>query len=74
MSTDNHNIIEPENSKNVIEFLRVAHEYCLFIEKSAEKDKAKIFDFVLKIGPLLYLKGRLLPEFLRSSPNNWNVM
>lgn len=70
MSTENHNIIEPENSKNVIEFLRVAHEYCLFIEKAAEKDKAAIFDFFLKIGPLLYLKGKLLPEIAPEYPES----
>jgi hypothetical protein len=54
--------LEPENSINVLEFLRVAHEYCLFTEKTAEKDKEQIGDFFLKIGPLLYLKGKLLPE------------
>jgi hypothetical protein len=54
--------LEPENSLNVLEFLRVAHEYCLFTEKAGEKSKNDIFDFFLKIGPLLYLKGKLLPE------------
>lgn len=52
---------EPENSLSVLEFLRVAHEYCLFIEKSSEKSKSDHYDFYLKIGPLLYLKGQLLP-------------
>jgi hypothetical protein len=53
--------LEPENSINVLEFLRVAHEYCLFTEKAAEMNKQQISDFFLKIGPLLYLKGKLLP-------------
>jgi hypothetical protein len=54
--------LEPENSINVLEFLRVAHEYCLLTEKAADKNKTEICDFSLKIGPLLYLKGKLLPE------------
>jgi len=54
--------LEPENSINVLEFLRVAHEYCLFTEKTVEKNKDDICVFFLKIGPLLYLKGILLPE------------
>jgi hypothetical protein len=52
---------EPENSITVLEFLRVAHEYCLFVENASEKSKSDHHDFYLKIGPLLYLKGKLLP-------------
>jgi hypothetical protein len=53
---------EPENSTGVLEFLRVAHEYCLFTEQASNKTKAEIYDFFSKIGPLLYLKGNLMPE------------
>ena len=59
---------EPENSVNVLEFLRVAHEYCIFIEKAGEKSKTEIFEFFSKIGSLLYLKGRLLPEIIPEYP------
>jgi hypothetical protein len=52
---------EPESSITVLEFLRVAHEYCLFVENASEKSKSDHHDFYLKIGPLLYLKGKLLP-------------
>ena len=62
MNTASEPFLEPENSLSVLEFLRVAHEYCLFTEKAAEKNKTEIYDFFLKIGPLLYLKGKLLPE------------
>lgn len=62
MTPEHQPFLEPENSINVLEFLRVAHEFCLFTEKAAEKDKEQISDFFLKIGPLLYLKGELLPE------------
>ena len=52
---------EPAYSKNVIEFLTVANEYCLFIEKSENYSKIDILQFLQKISPLLYLKGSLLP-------------
>jgi hypothetical protein len=60
--------IEAENSMNVLEFVRVAHEYCLFTENAAENNNSAIFDFLLKIGPLLYLKGKLLPEISPEYP------
>jgi hypothetical protein len=60
MSTENE-IYPPEMSKNVLELLRVAHEYCLFAENADRKDPGEISDFFRKIGPLLYLKGLLLP-------------
>jgi hypothetical protein len=61
MTSDTKSFHEPENSLNVLEFLRVAHEYCIFCEKSFDKSKTEITEFILKIGPLLYLKGKLLP-------------
>jgi hypothetical protein len=70
MTLSSEPFLEPENSVNVLEFLRVAHEYCLFIEKSPEKSKADICDFFLKIGPLLYLKGKLLPEISPEYPES----
>jgi hypothetical protein len=53
---------------NVLEFLRVAHEYCLYTEKAVEKNKMEIYDFFSKIGSLLYLKGKLLPEIVPEYP------
>lgn len=48
-------------SKNVIEFLTVANEYCLFVEKAESYTKDDISQYLLKVLPLLYLKGTLLP-------------
>lgn len=53
---------EPENSLSVLELLRVAHEYCIYCEKASEQPFSENVDFILKISPLLYLKGKLLPE------------
>lgn len=50
-------------SKNVIEFITVANEYCNFLESA---DNFESYDFISrlqKILPLLYLKTSLLPEF-----------
>jgi Domain of unknown function (DUF5063) len=68
MIPESQPFLEPENSLNVLEFLRVAHEYCLFIEKAPEKNSGEISEFFLKIGPLLYLKGKLLPEITPEFP------
>ena len=48
-------------SKNVIEFLTVANEFCLFVEKGETYSKEDIVHYMLKICPLIYLKGSLLP-------------
>jgi hypothetical protein len=70
MVQESQPFIEPENSLGVLEFLRVAHEYCLFTEKVPEKGSTEINDFFLKIGPLLYLKGQLLPGIIPENPES----
>lgn len=62
MTPENEPFREAENSIGVLEFLRVAHEYCLFIEDAGSKSKEEFYDFYLKISPLVYLKGALLPD------------
>ena len=64
---DNH----PEEackSRQVIEFLTVANEYCLFLENAEAYGKETLLDFISKIVPLLYLKGDLLPEVIVTDP------
>lgn len=53
---------EPVYSPLVLEFLAVAHTYCLFAEEAHSKTAAEITDYMLKSLPLLYLRGSLLPE------------
>lgn len=50
-------------SKNVVEFVTVANEYCSFVENAPEFDKPTFADKLLKIFSLLYLKASVLPEF-----------
>jgi len=66
MNTEN----QPEGyrSKNVIEMLTVANEYCLFVEKAEEYPKKEILEYLNKICPLLYIKGTVLPDILLRYP------
>ncbi|MDR2911646.1 MAG: DUF5063 domain-containing protein [Bacteroidales bacterium] len=49
-------------SRNVIEFLTVANEFCRIIEGAEEDNVRNSLDKLHKILPLLYLKAALLPE------------
>ena len=59
---------EPAYAKNVLEFLRVAHEYCVFAERTETMERAGIYELFTKLGALLYLKGALLPEVTVDNP------
>lgn len=48
--------------KNVVEFVTVAAEYCVFMEEMNSKEKLQTIDVLLKLLPLLYLKASMLPE------------
>jgi hypothetical protein len=48
-------------SRNVIEMLTVANEYCLFLEGIEKYTKEDIIGYFQKVCPLLYLKGATLP-------------
>jgi hypothetical protein len=66
------NPIVPEDiykSRQVIEMLTVANEYCLFLEKCEEYSTEQVIDFLQKIAPLLYLKGALIPDVTESDPS-----
>lgn len=49
-------------SKQVLEFITVANDFCLFVEKSYTYDKKVILEYLNKVMPLMYIKGTLLPE------------
>ena len=50
-------------SKNVIEFITVANEFCSFLERSDDLETAVFLSRLQKILPLLYLKASMLPDF-----------
>ena len=60
MSSDNlHDLVY---SKNVVEFVAVANEFCRMVERVSGMDEAYLFSTMQKLLPLLYLKASLLPE------------
>ncbi len=52
---------ENANTRKVLEMITVAHDYCLFMEKSDDYPLPEILSYLQKVLPLLYLKGSLLP-------------
>ena len=51
--------------RNVVEFVTVAAEYCGFLERSEGALRSEFVETLLKLLPLLYLKGTMLPECTR---------
>ncbi len=49
-------------SKNTLEFVTVAVQYCAFLETLEAKNTDEAIDKLVKILPLLYLKALLIPE------------
>lgn len=54
---------DPVYSRNVIEFVAVANEYCKYAEHAHELKGDEILRILQRILPLLYLKASLLPPF-----------
>ena len=42
--------------------LMVANDYCTFMAKAETYTKQQLYDYLLKVSPLLYIKGSLLPD------------
>lgn len=57
---DFHSIVY---SKNVIEFVAVAKEFCEFMENMGGGKKRQAVAGIQKFIPLVYLKGAMLPRF-----------
>ncbi len=51
----------PIYAQTVIEFITVAAEYCIFLEKAHEADRKGFLDRMTKLLPLIYVKATLLP-------------
>ena len=49
-------------SRNTVEFVTVAAEFCAYLERAESLHRKDFVDTILKILPLLYLKATLIPE------------
>ncbi|RLD40522.1 MAG: hypothetical protein DRI86_15130 [Bacteroidetes bacterium] len=68
MTEDNLNKIK---STQVLELIRVAHEFCIYTEEIENKDIMDLLSFYQKVLPLLYLKGSLMPD-IKVSDTSFN--
>jgi hypothetical protein len=48
---------------DVLEFVTVAVQFCAYLESAEQKQPREFVDTMLRLLPLLYLKGTLLPGF-----------
>lgn len=48
-------------SRNTVEFVTVAAEFCAYLERTSEYNAKEFVDTLLKLLPLLYLKAQMLP-------------
>jgi hypothetical protein len=53
---------DPVYSRNVIEFVAVANEFCKYTEHASELKGDELLKILQRILPLMYLKASLLPE------------
>jgi hypothetical protein len=54
-------------SRDTVEFVTVAAEFCAYVERSNELSRKDFVDTLLKILPLLYIKAQMLPDEERIS-------
>lgn len=53
---------DPVYSRNVVEFVAVANEFCKYTEHASELKGDELLRILQRILPLMYLKASLLPE------------
>lgn len=60
-------------SRNTVEFVTVAAEYCAYIERANEHDRKEFTGTLLKLLPLLYIKAQMLPEDTPINEDNLEI-
>ena len=55
-------IKHPVYSRQVIEFVTVANEFCSFMESAGQLERLDFIQKIQKLLPLLYIKASLIPE------------
>jgi hypothetical protein len=53
---------DPVYSRNVVEFVAVANEFCKYVEHASELKGDELLKILQRIMPLMYLKASLLPQ------------
>ena len=55
--------VSPLYQRDVLEFVTVAVQFCAYLEEAEQKQPQDFIETMLRLLPLLYLKGTLLPDF-----------
>ena len=55
--------VNPLYQRDVLEFVTVAVQFCAYLEEAEQKQPREFVETMLRLLPLLYLKGTLLPDF-----------
>ena len=55
--------MNPLYQRDVLEFVTVAVQFCAYLEEAEQKQPREFVETMLRLLPLLYLKGTLLPDF-----------
>ena len=55
--------VSPAYQHDVLEFVTVAVQFCAYLESAEQKQRQEFIDTMLRLLPLLYLKGTLLPGY-----------
>jgi hypothetical protein len=53
---------DPVYSRNIVEFVAVANEFCKYIQHASELKGDELLKIMQRILPLMYLKASLLPQ------------
>ena len=59
---------QPVFSRNVMEMITVANDYCLTLTKYENLPTSELYSYLQKVCPLIYLKGALLPDVDVNNP------
>lgn len=62
------NTTDPTLTRNIIETVAIAAEYCSFLESTGQHSQDDFFRSLRGLVPLLYLRGNLLPEISPENP------
>ena len=54
--------VDPVYSRNVIEFVAVANEFCKYAERASQLKGDELLRILQRILPLMYIKASLLPQ------------
>lgn len=57
------NKTDPVYSRNIVEFVAVANEYCKYADHASELKGDELLKILQRLLPFLYLKASLLPSF-----------